>query len=1347
MIANRLLSLGYALIACWATCLALCACAGVDASSKKSTLVATVADVQAVHDTVTLRSAPGDERPVLGLARVAVGDRLVVSEHGRARMQLDDGTLLVLDGNSQVTLSAAGATLEQGRLFVESPVRAQTKIEFGSFSTVVSGASVSFRNQSEAGSVYCAQGELVLVRGNTQTGLGRGETARIRGETVEVAPEVAFDDWTGGLAVPWSSEVGSRSAIPELRAVSGDADPGTPLVTRKHDVKVTIAGEVARTTSVSTYFNGGPTSSRVRAQVALPNGAIITRLARHTPTTTEANIAVVDGPSVNERAPAVGLEWAGGGYLSGELGPIDAGQVMSLELEYVEWLPRGNGTAHDATRSYRYPMLANPALPPVGALSIELEATHAGARWVSASKGALASDKDASRLVLRGADVHPTADFVAEVTHNVTSSVRAYVQGELSSDGDEASPSDAPYVLLRADLPEQTNTGLTLALVVDTSMSAGGATFETSRAVVDALLYGLSPDDEVVVFTADQVARPLGSADPRPLTPVVRDELRSALSSLRPGGASNLEAALSRAADALDAPSRGNKAGTGVVVYVGDGRPTLGVSDVVELRRGLLRRDTGSPRLSAVAVGPNADKWALARLTAGSGEVYEVLDRADAAQVGARLLASALQPTWRDVEFELGAAFDRIYPRNPRSSIQGATVTVVGRLRSALPSHVGLRFRKGATATTEAMPVERLTSPEFNDVSRRWALARIDDIAGTESAIEPAIALAYDAKLLTPWTGWFFSAPHDGKGARRFSERVLTLSSERDAPYGSYVDPVLAPGTMLLDQGSTTTPRISLKVAADLAVRRVLRRAANQIRACRQSRLGVKPDLALQFSVNLSVDGEGRTTRVVVRSHDSNRPDLVVERCIERVIRGLPQVASGVSTNLTHVFTLPEMESKQPTKCSDVSRISLPLRQSVWRTRLPSTSGYLQALRSCEVPRWRDKRAYLDLVLETLTRPQPRLEAAVELTDAGQTDAAQYLRHETLRRVTHFEELHSIPAALLDDEPALPKEFDQAYARASDDAQRLEVVRRFVPLAPHDAILRKRLLSLLETLGRKDELLSLIRAIRSETVVDAGLLAASASALRRLGLLDEGAQVFGELLERAPGDPWTLAYVGDRLRAEQLFDEAVVVYEQLARVIPADAGVGLRLALAHAGGGRLDVATRLLQGVAATGGRDENGRLGDLGAIIQAVLLADALQTQAPGSNASDSEARANPELVRRLKQTPLPDVANIVLVDSPPSDNPVQLRVTYEADAKSKHIPNFDASPIGVNATLVERGASKVTLQLSRNAAGDPVYAGNTHLYVLTPQRDGTPTLQKRELNIGNDGVVTLALNGGQLL
>ncbi len=1321
-------------IAAW-VCLTIVACATREPPSRPDDFVFTIADVQAIHHTVTLHHADGTTETVTGQTRLGVNDQVSTSEHGRTRVQLDNGTLLVLDGNSKVKLGAGEVVVDQGRVYLEAPVAAQTQVTLGDVAGVLSGSSVSLENRDGNTAVYCGNGEIVLVRAGVQTRLTSGETARVDGAMTRVVAEKAFEDWTGGLATPWTNEVGSRSSIPEVRAVTRDTDPGTPLVIRTHDVRAKVQGEVATTKTRTTYFNGGATAE-TRIQLALPNGAILIRVAKTTSEdVTEARVAISDGPSLTQSNLAAGLEWAGDGYSSGSLGTVASGAVLTLELEYVEWLPTGNTPT---TRTYRYLMQSHPALPPVGTLSIEVENTELAATWVNFNTATTLSETNT--LLYRQTDVRPTADFVAAFAHAHKSGVRAYVTEPVAgASDDEASAANAPYVMLRTDLPAQLPTGLTLALVLDTSMSAGGAAFDAARAVVEAVLQSLSPDDEVIVFVADQTTRPLRNNEPQSVTPALRDELRIALSGLGASGASDIGTALQRAADALDSPSRGDKAGEGLVVYIGDGRPTLGLSDVSEVRHALSRRTSGSPRLFAVAVGQAADRWALARLTAGNGEVYEVLDRSEAAKVGAQLLSTALQPTWRDVTLELGSALDRVYPRNPRAVIQGSTVTVVGRLREELPAHIGLQFRKGATLTTEALPVHSLVVPQFADLPQRWALARVEDIAGGESAIQPAIALAADAKLLTPWTGWFFSAP--GQGSLRTSnERILTLSSTHDTAYGGHVDPVVSPGMLLLDQTRPASFRVSLADAAESAVRRVLNRATGQVRACRQARVGAKPDVGRQFGIDVAVDARGYTTRIKVRTHDAARPDRLLERCIEGVLKGLPHVAAGVAVNLNHTITVPGDSSPKLTTCSDASRISLPLRRNIWRSRLISSDAYLVALRSCEVPRWRDKRAYLDLFLEDQFYTAARLEIAAELADGDQADAAVYLKREAMRRIVNFDELRAIPTQLLENEPALPNEFDKAYLRATTDTARLEVVRRFLPLTPHNIVLRKRLLLLLENLGQTQELLAVIRTIRGEAIIDAGLLAAGASALRRVGHREEGGQIFGELLERAPGDPWTLAYVGDRLRAESLFDEASVVYEQLARATPHDAGAHLRLALAHAGAGRLDVATRLLQTVAQTGGRDDNGRLGALSAIVQGVLVADAL-SKTSGPAASSATA----ELTRRLEQTPLPEASGFLLIVSPPSDNPVTMELIYDTD--TRRAPDLDASPLGVIGALIERGAGSLQLRLRRAVATEPAHDVAATAYLLTAQSHGAPTLQQRTIAIPvTDTPVTLGVTEGVL-
>ena len=58
----------------------------------------------------------------------------------------------------------------------------------------------------------------------------------------------------------------------------------------------------------------------------------------------------------------------------------------------------------------------------------------------------------------------------------------------------------------------------------------------------------------------------------------------------------------------------------------------------------------------------------------------------------------------------------------------------------------------------------------------------------------------------------------------------------------------------------------------------------------------------------------------------------------------------------------------------------------------------------------------------------------------------------------------------------LDKALDKAYRAAHSDADHLDVVRKFLRLAPHNALARRRLLALLESLGRGHELLALVSA-------------------------------------------------------------------------------------------------------------------------------------------------------------------------------------------------------------------------------------------------------------------------------
>jgi tetratricopeptide (TPR) repeat protein len=1266
----------------------------------------TVGDLRSLHAEVLVR---GQE--VRGTARLRDGDDVKTAPGGRARIRLDDGTIVIIDGGTALTLHGARLKLETGRLFVQAGAASRTEVEMrDAITTVVSSAAAFDADEGARGApkVYCARGELVLASGGKSVHVPSGETATLAKGAAKVAPETAFDDWTGGLAVPWSGERAPASAIAELWGGSGETDPGTPLVVRSERVDVAIEGELAITRTRTTYFNGSDHDVQADVRLALPEGAIVSRVARLDEGASSDTVASIGTGNRSSSSGATSrLEWAGGGWLRGTLTGLRAGASFDLLVDYVEWLPEKNGRA-----TYRFPMASENESPMVGGLEVRVS-SQSPAQWLSASTGAAVVN---GGIELRRADVRPTGDLVVEMIPAVVRAgvARAYVEkGELNED---------PYVLVRTEVPDLTESGVTLALVVDVSSSVGPALLETERAAVDAILESLGPKDAVVVLAADQSTAIVGPDKPSPVTPELRAHIRKDLAAVHAGGASNLGLALERAADLLDG---GDRAGAGMVVYLGDGRPTVGETDARELRKRLARRTSGVPRLGALAIGQGADRWMLAELVAGAGPVYDVLDRPDAARASSALVADALTPTLRDVSISLGPTVDRVYPRDARTVSALSTITVAGRLRGALPKEISLRYRRGTTLVEETRPLELVPAPAFADVARRWAQQRIEESVSHADGIEPAIALANKAQLLTPWTGWFFGG---GNASAPWESRLLGLSPALDTAFASRIEPAPPPPSLLLEPPTVFEGEASIEQAAETAARHSIQDSLAAMIACRDARASIKPGISGDLRIDLSVGVDGRASKVVVAARQPGDNDPILDRCIRVVVSAVPFYGSGVTISFTHYVSLPPGQTSRRTECSVASTLPLAVRRGIWRARKAKGNlDYASAAHACELPTWGDRRALLGIVVQGMNA-QTGTALATHLTGEGETDAAAFVRQELLRHTSlgslGHEELRRL---LIDDEPKIDRALDKAYRAARTDDARLTVLRRFLRLAPHSPLGRRLLLSLLEATRNRVALLETIEQIRNDVFADAGLLAGCASALRRLGLDQEGRRAFGELVERAPRDPWTLGYVGDRLRAEGLYEDALAAYLRLDAAMPNDPAVSLRLALAHAGAGRLDVATRLLDRVSQTGGRGDDGRLGELASVVSASLIAKARQ----GSPAAETDAL----LARRLAQTPLPDVASMILVRTPLTDDKVDVLIARQLKDKDELPADLDASAMGLAAVRIERGGGVARIRLRRagGLAGARPTRGLVTALVFGTDR-AQPKLVTREVDIPPD-------------
>jgi len=353
---------------------------------------------------------------------------------------------------------------------------------------------------------------------------------------------------------------------------------------------------------------------------------------------------------------------------------------------------------------------------------------------------------------------------------------------------------------------------------------------------------------------------------------------------------------------------------------------------------------------------------------------------------------------------------------------------------------------------------------------------------------------------------------------------------------------------------------------------------------------------------------------------------------------------------------------------------------------------------------------------------------ARELELAGEADAAVFLKREALRRASSPEELRQVRRLLLHLESYPIKTFEKDYLSVADDTARLAVVRRYLALAPHDLRLRHRLLDLLEALGRKEDLKQEIGRIRRDPYVDATLLAECAANLRRAGDEVQARKTFGEIVERAPADPWARAFAGDRLRNEGWYDDATAVYAPLEKQMAGEQSVLMRMAMAHEGASRVDLATRLLTRLTQVRGRSERSDLGDLASDLGVAML---LQ---PRQGVTDT-ARA--EMLQRALELPSHTNNTILLVRAPSAIALLEARIVRgPANARQERAPDVWAHGLGLYRFVLQPGESDVVLKLTAKKELPPAGPIKVRIDVLVPKGGGkVPELTTRNVEVEANG------------
>jgi len=1124
--------------------------------------------------------------------RVENGALLATGPQGKATLILDAGGWFLLDRATRVTVTAKGLKLLSGRVWVDA--HGTSGVTLTTDDGTVTGAEASFdvHTAPKATQVYCGSAEITLQAGAKTLRLVSGMVATMKGGKIDPQLQKIWDDWTGGMAQAGPRETKLTAGIGtlEARMQSEVGVARSPLLVRDHQVKAWIEGDLAVTRVEQHFFNPRSRVVEGRYRVRLPAGAIIRSLAAGKKGQTQPGRIVPRSRRRGSPAANTVLEWEAPDRYVATVYPIGPGATTVVRLEYVQWLHRNQGR-----RRYIYPMGGGDA-PKLGEFALEVNVKRAGSRNLKAGMGA---KREGDWVIVRRSDFRPRADFVLELLDQDSARKPVLFHAAAGRSKEPAYASLTLLAPLKKLPPNRSQRPIKLVLVADVSAGMGTPEAALVRTVTDAILRQLTPKDQVALMVASVDARPLGSKGLAKATAAHRERLLTALGRSRPGGGTDLEQALQTA-------SRMVPKGLGSVIYIGDGRATLGTLAPGLLRDRLARRLT-PPRLFAVGISSGASMDLLDAITDGLGFAVKVRDVLEAPRAALRIVAHAARPTLRNVTVDLGAHVDRIYPRRPVTVEDGTFLHVLGRLRGKPPGHVTLRGLRDGKPFVTRLAISHKKVSDRGDLRRRWAFARIQDLLRRGAGREAVAEVGVRYSVITPFTGMVIGT----WGGNFYHSRLP------EDPAGTFVPEALRGGppagriTIALEPGWSTghSRVIPLEALYRRALHRKLWTAA---RASFDRKAASRPDLSGIIPVQLEVNPDGTVHKadLVKDAVVLKDPDVVED--VLRLVRSaqLPATPTGERFKMTHTFRfVPQDISDVPKRClnkdgtrkrSKESYKYLDARRALWRERLyryRSAVGahrvWRGALACGEIRLDTDARALLLLMIDALGTTRKRVDLYQRLRDELAWVRA-FLRREILRRVRTLDDVRAVRAGLaLDggiDRALLKKMLD----KAKKDPDKLKVVRRFLALSPESLTLRVMLLHLVERTGNLAEAERIAWKLRGDPAADAGVRQQVGEYFLRRGNRAEARRSFSELVEFAPYDPWARRRLGNLLIAQatqagkakgqeawarHLYADAYREYETLAWLLPGDSAVLLLMANAAAGMRRTDWALRLQQRV------------------------------------------------------------------------------------------------------------------------------------------------------------------------
>jgi Ca-activated chloride channel family protein len=310
--------------------------------------------------------------------------------------------------------------------------------------------------------------------------------------------------------------------------------------------------------------------------------------------------------------------------------------------------------------------------------------------------------------------------------------------------------------------PRQTATGGEVApkdvvYVVDVSGSMAGEKMTQAQKTLKLGVSMLRPGDRfnVIAFSTGVTPFRDGLVE---ATAEVKAAATSWIDALQAVGGTNIEGALEAA---LKAQSAGRLP---LVVFITDGRPTVGERGTEELLKKAQAANLAKARVFTFGVGHDLDVALLDRLAEGTNGVRDyVTPGEDLEVVTGRFFTKVDRPVMTDVTVELGSGVYDVYPQRIPDLFAGSQVVIFGRYKESGERTLLLRGKLAGKAGVQEVVLEHRGSYVATGgpgwLPRLWAHRKVafllDEIrlrGETKETVDEVVRLATRYAIVTPYT-------------------------------------------------------------------------------------------------------------------------------------------------------------------------------------------------------------------------------------------------------------------------------------------------------------------------------------------------------------------------------------------------------------------------------------------------------------------------------------------------------------------------------------------------------------------------------------------------------------------